>query len=135
MGVRDEKIKRSIEKEIMKLIVSGAIKDPRVPTLLTITKVTLSADKHYSHIYFSLNGTKQAKELAVKGLNNAKGFIQAQLAEKLKLRFTPKIEFRIDPFEEKANRVDAILDMLSKEAQLQDKENDNEDNNSDGITE
>ena len=133
MGVRDEKIKRSIEKEIMKLIVSGAIKDPRVPTLLTITKVTLSADKHYSHIYFSLNGTKQAKELAVKGLNN--GFIQAQLAEKLKLRFTPKIEFRIDPFEEKANRVDAILDMLSKEAQLQDKENDNEDNNSDGITE
>ena len=119
----------------MKLIVSGAIKDPRVPTLLTITKVTLSADKHYSHIYFSLNGTKQAKELAVKGLNNAKGFIQAQLAEKLKLRFTPKIEFRIDPFEEKANRVDAILDMLSKEAQLQDKENDNEDNNSDGITE
>jgi ribosome-binding factor A len=135
LGVRDEKIKRSIEKEIMKLIVSGAIKDPRVPTLLTITKVTLSADKHYSHIYFSLNGTKQAKELAVKGLNNAKGFIQAQLAEKLKLRFTPKIEFRIDPFEEKANRVDAILDMLSKEAQLQDKENDNEDNNSDGITE
>ena len=135
MGVRDEKIKRSIEKEIMKLIVSGAIKDPRVPTLLTITKVTLSADKHYSHIYFSLNGTKQAKELAVKGLNNAKGFIQAQLAEKLELRFTPKIEFRIDPFEEKANRVDAILDMLSKEAQLQDKENDNEDNNSDGITE
>ena len=135
MGVRDEKIKRSIEKEIMKLIVSGAIKDPRVPTLLTITKVTLSADKHYSHIYFSLNGTKQAKELAVKGLNNAKGFIQAQLAEKLKLRFTPKIEFRIDPFEEKANRVDAILDMLSKEAQLKAKENDNEDNNSDGITE
>ena len=131
MGVRDEKIKRSIEKEIMKLIVSGAIKDPRVPTLLTITKVTLSADKHYSHIYFSLNGTKQAKELAVKGLNNAKGFIQAQLAEKLKLRFTPKIEFRIDPFEEKANRVDAILDLLSKEHEQM---NDG-DNASDGINE
>ena len=30
MGVRDEKIKRSIEKEIMKLIVSGAIKDPSI---------------------------------------------------------------------------------------------------------
>ncbi len=131
MGVRDEKIKRSIEKEIMKLIVSGAIKDPRVPTLLTITKVTLSADKHYSHIYFSLNGTKQAKELAVKGLNNAKGFIQAQLAEKLKLRFTPKIEFRIDPFEEKANRVDAILDMLSKEHEQMN----NGDDTSDGINE
>lgn len=135
MGIRDEKIKRSIEKEIMKLIVSGAIKDPRVPTLLTITKITLSKDKHYSHIYFSLNGTKQAKDLAVKGLNNAKGFIQAQLAEKLKLRFTPKIEFRIDPFEEKANRVDAILDMLAKEANLAEEESVNGDNISNGITE
>lgn len=135
MGVRDEKIKRSIEKEIMKLIVSGAIKDPRVPTLLTITKITLSKDKHYSHIYFSLNGTKQAKDLAVKGLNSAKGFIQAQLAEKLKLRFTPKIEFRIDPFEEKANRVDAILDMLAKEANLAEEESENGDNISNGITE
>lgn len=135
MGVRDEKIKRSIEKEIMKLIVSGAIKDPRVPILLTITKITLSKDKHYSHIYFSLNGTKQAKDLAVKGLNNAKGFIQAQLAEKLKLRFTPKIEFRIDPFEEKANRVDAILDMLAKEANLAEEESVNGDNISNGITE
>lgn len=135
MGVRDEKIKRSIEKEIMKLIVSGAIKDPRVPTLLTITKITLSKDKHYSHIYFSLNGTKQAKDLAVKGLNNAKGFIQAQLAEKLKLRFTPKIEFRIDPFEEKANRVDVILDMLAKEANLAEEESENGDNISNGITE
>ena len=135
MGGRDEKIKRSIEKEIMKLIVSGAIKDPRVPTLLTITKITLSKDKHYSHIYFSLNGTKQAKDLAVKGLNNAKGFIQAQLAEKLKLRFTPKIEFRIDPFEEKANRVDAILDMLAKEANLAEEESENGDNISNGITE
>ena len=135
MGVRDEKIKRSIEKEIMKLIVSGAIKDPRVPTLLTITKITLSKDKHYSHIYFSLNGTKQAKDLAAKGLNNAKGFIQAQLAERLKLRFTPKIEFRIDPFEEKANRVDAILDMLAKEANLAEEESENGDNISNGITE
>lgn len=135
MGVRDEKIKRSIEKEIMKLIVSGAIKDPRVPTLLTITKITLSKDKHYSHIYFSLNGTKQVKDLAAKGLNNAKGFIQAQLAEKLKLRFTPKIEFRIDPFEEKANRVDAILDMLAKEANLAEEESENGDNISNGITE
>lgn len=134
MGVRDEKIKKSIEKEIMKLIVSGAIKDPRVPTLLTITKVTLSKDKHYSHIYFSLNGKKQVKELAVKGLNNAKGFIQAQLAEKLQLRFTPKIEFRIDPFEEKANRVDAILDILAKESQQSNEETNTGDNNPNGIT-
>ena len=73
--------------------------------------------------------------MAVKGLNNAKGFIQAQLAEKLKLRFTPKIEFRIDPFEEKANRVDAILDMLAKEANLAEEESVNGDNISNGITE
>ncbi|MCH5149904.1 MAG: 30S ribosome-binding factor RbfA [Spirochaetales bacterium] len=134
MGIRDEIIKKSIEKEIMKLIVSGAIKDPRVPTLLTITKVTLSKDKHYSHIYISLNERKQVKDLAVKGLNNAKGFIQSQLAEKLQLRFTPKIEFRLDPFEEKANRVDAILNMLAQESQQSNEETNTGDDNPNGIT-
>lgn len=115
MSIRDEKIKKSLEKEIMKLIVSGGIKDPRVPTLLTITKVTLSKDKHYSHIYITLDGGAEKKELAVKGLNNAKGFIQMHLAEQLQLRYTPKIEFRIDPFEEKATKVDELLKQITIE--------------------
>ncbi len=131
MSVRDEKIKKSIEKEIMNLIVSGGIKDPRVPTILSITKVTLSADKHYSHIYFNLNGSKNAKELACKGLNSAKGYIQAQLALKLQLRYTPKIEFRVDPFAEKSERVDAILKQISaelRESEQRESEQDSGDN-------
>ncbi|HBD94439.1 MAG: ribosome-binding factor A [Spirochaetes bacterium GWF1_31_7] len=115
MSIREERIKKSIEKEVMNLIVNGSIKDPRVPNLLTITKVTLSKDKHYSHIYITLTGTEQAKELAVKGLNNAKGFIQLNLADKLQLRYTPKIEFRLDKFEDKAELVDELLKQISDE--------------------
>ncbi len=117
MSIREERIKKSIEKEVMNLIVNGSIKDPRVPNLLTITKVTLSKDKHYSHIYITLTGTEQAKELAVKGLNNAKGFIQLNLADKLQLRYTPKIEFRLDKFEDKAELVDELLKQISDELQ------------------
>lgn len=122
-NIRDEKIKRSIEKEVMSLIVSGGIKDPRVPIFLTITKITLSKDRHYSHIYITLNGNDAEKKLTVDGLNSAKGYIQAHLAKTLQLRFTPRIEFRIDMFEEKANHVDDLLKLIETENDHGEQEN------------
>lgn len=113
-SIKDERIKKGIEKEIMGLIVNG-IKDPRVPSLFTISKVTLSKDRHYSHIYITMNGTDEEKRLAIVGLNSAKGFIQMNLAEKLQLRYTPKLEFRLDKFDDEANRVDDILKQISKD--------------------
>lgn len=115
MSIRDERIKKSIEKEVLNMIVNREIKDPRIPSLLTITKVTLSKDKHYSHIYITVKDSEEAKELAVKGLNSAKGFIQMRLADKLQLRYTPKVEFRLDKFEDKAEKVDEILNQISRE--------------------
>lgn len=115
MKFKIERIKKLIKNEIMKIVSEGSLKDPRIPTFFTITKIKLSKDLHFSHIYFSLFGDDTKKKLAIIGFNNASGFIQKILSERLKLKYTPKIEFRYDEDDDKANKVDQILSDLSNE--------------------
>ena len=117
MKFKQERIKNLITHEIMKAITSGEVKDPRIPMILTITEITLSKDLHYCHLYFSMRGNDADKAKAVKGLNNAAGFFQKILGERLQFRFTPKIEFRYDQKEEEAQKVYDLLKKLEQERQ------------------
>lgn len=117
MKYRLERIKKIIRNEIMILLSEKKIKDPRIPEFVTITRVTISKDLHYSHVYFTLLDENKNHKLVEKGLNSASGYIQKILAEKLAIRFIPKIEFRYDINEEKANKVDKLLDIISKSRQ------------------
>lgn len=110
-----ERIKKLIKNEILRIISQHELKDPRIPSIITITKITLSQDLHYCHIYFSFYGEQNNKNKAVIGLNSASGYLQKNIAERLKLKYTPKIEFRYDENEEKAYKVDQLLNNLSKQ--------------------
>jgi len=109
-----ERIKALITREIMSIIVKGEVKDPRIPKIFTITNVTVSKDLHYCHIYFSMMGDTNIKT-ALTGLNSASPFFQKALGERLNFKFTPKIEFRYDEIEEKANNLDKIFKTIEKE--------------------
>ena len=102
----------------MKIIASKELNDPRIPEFMTIHKISLSKDLHYCHLYFSMIGDNSQKNKALNGLNSASGFLQKILAKRLALKFTPKIEFRYDNEEEKAYKIDKILDSLSKKREL-----------------
>lgn len=99
----------------MTVLTNKTLKDPRIPQIITITKITLSKDLHYCHLYFTIFGNDKEKTRALNGLNSATGFIQKKIGESLDLRYTPKIEFRYDYKDEKAYKVDEILHTLSKE--------------------
>ena len=99
----------------MEIISKHMLKDPRIPEVMTITNISLSNDLHYCHLYFSMIENEKNKEQAVKGLNSAVGFIQKIIADKLALKYTPKIVFRYDVNEEKAYKMEQLLDNLSKQ--------------------
>lgn len=113
MGIRPERVQEAIRQEIS-TIINNEIKDPRLG-FLTVTGVELTKDMRYARVYFSVLGEDKAKFLALKGLKSAKGYIKGRLGEKIKLRFMPEIEFRIDETLEKTERVFRILDKLQKE--------------------
>lgn len=114
MNYKIDRIQKLIRNEVSKIISEKTLSDPRIPNFLTITKIKISKDLHYCHIYFSMFEDDNKKKLAVSGLNNACGYIQKILAERLNLKYTPKLEFRYDIEDDKAYKVDQILNSISK---------------------
>jgi len=115
MKYKLDRIKNLIIQEIMSTITSGAVKDPRIPKIMTITDISLSKDLHYCHLYFTMIGEEKDRKQAILGLNSAKGFFQKIISENLNIRFTPKIEFRYDEKEDEALRIDNIIENIAKE--------------------
>jgi ribosome-binding factor A len=90
---RLERVGRLIQEKIGALIVEGRIKDPRVDTFLSITRVSVSRDLSYADVYVSSFKTPEGLAKGVAGLQSAAGFIQAQFAKEVRLRQTPRLRF------------------------------------------
>lgn len=112
---RPERVQEALRQEISR-IIHGELKDPRVG-FLTITKVELTRDLRHAKVYFSVLGEMKDKELALKGLRSAKGFIKNIVAERIKLRFVPEIVFKIDESLEYTKGIYDILERIKKEKQ------------------
>ncbi|MDR2541928.1 MAG: 30S ribosome-binding factor RbfA [Treponema sp.] len=94
-GFRMERLGQTIQGKIGSLILEGKIKDNRVNSFLSITKVNVSKDLSYADIYVSdIRGKINEKE--IKGLQSAAGFIQSQLAQSMHIRKIPRLRFHAD---------------------------------------
>lgn len=85
-----------VQETIGALITCGKIKDPRVDSFLTVTRVDVSRDLSWADVFVSSYKTAQGLDKGVAGLQSAAGFIQAKLNERLRLRSTPKLRFHAD---------------------------------------
>lgn len=110
---RPGRVQEALRQEISR-IVHDQIKDPRLG-FITITAVNLTKDLRYARVYFSVLGEHKDKLLALKGLNSAKGYIKGLLADRIKLRFMPDIDFKIDETLEKTQAIFDLLDKIKKE--------------------
>ena len=110
---RPERVQEALRQEISR-ILQNEIRDPRIG-FLTVTYLELTKDLRYARVYFSVLGEGKDKELALKGLNSAKGYIKSLLSEKIKLRFMPEIVFKIDNSFDNTKHVYDLLDKLKKE--------------------
>lgn len=76
--------------------IMRSLKDPRISGMLTIVRVDVSSDGSYCKVYVSsLDGLDAAKR-AVKGLENAKGFIKREIGHRLSFRKMPEFRFIAD---------------------------------------
>jgi len=91
-----ERLSHQVQEEIASLIVSGKIKDPRVDSLLSITRVEVSKDLSWADVHVSSVQAGKDLDKAVQGLQSAAGFIQATLGAKMHIRQTPRLRFHID---------------------------------------
>ena len=93
---RLKRVENLIRDHVSGLILKGAIKDPRVDTLLSVTHVKISKDLGYADVFISSIRSDKRTDRAVEALNHAAGFIQHKLRGNLHLRTTPILRFKKD---------------------------------------
>lgn len=71
------------------------LRDPRVKNV-TVTRVEVSSDLRHAKVYVSVMGEEKTQSLTLRGLNSARGFLQAKVANRLKTRNTPVLQFVLD---------------------------------------
>jgi ribosome-binding factor A len=94
MKNRPERVAKILKAEIGH-IIHDDLKDPRIG-FVSITHVELSRDLKYAKVYFSILGDNADAQKTVQGLLKATGYIKKLIGERLKLRFTPAIVFKLD---------------------------------------
>ena len=72
------------------------VRDPRVRDV-TVTRVEMAPDMRSAIVHVSVMGSPTQEALALRGLASSAGFLQAQIAERIETRYTPRLRFEIDP--------------------------------------
>ena len=90
---RINRINEEIQRELAELIRS--LKDPRVQTMISITRVDTAPDLRYSKIYVSVLEEARSQD-AIRGLKSAGGWLRRELGSRLQLRYTPELQFIAD---------------------------------------
>ena len=91
-------------------IIEHQLRDPRLG-LVTITSVDVASDLKTAVIYFS---SLEDKQTNLTTLNRAKNYIRSELAGRVRMRYLPEIEFRIDDSFEYGTKIDALLDEIGQ---------------------
>ena len=71
------------------------VRDPRVKDV-TVTRVEMAPDMRNATVHVSVMGTPAQEQLALRGLARSAGFLQAQIAERIETRYTPRLRFELD---------------------------------------
>ena len=106
---RSRRIAEQIQRELAGL-VRLEVKDPRVAGLLTITDVEVSADQSHAKVFFTLLGDETRVKETTTGLTRAAGFLRTQLAQRMKLRTVPTLEFKYDASVERGMKLSRLID-------------------------
>ena len=114
--------------ELIRVVVADAVvdlKDPRIG-FLTITGAETSPDLRHAVIFYSVLGTDQEKSDTADALQHASSRIQRAIGSETRLRYTPKLEFRVDPSIDEGLRISRILAEMAEAEEQEDQDDQDE---------
>lgn len=87
------------------------VRDPRVQDV-TVTRVEMAPDMRNATVHVSVMGSPAKQELALRGLASSAGFLQAQVAERIDTRYTPRLAFKLDGGVKHSIEIARMLDAV-----------------------
>jgi ribosome-binding factor A len=114
---RTAKIAEAVREQVSTSILFE-LKDPRV-TNVTVTRVEVSSDLRSAKVYVSIMGDEKTQRLSMRGLDSARGFLQAKIAERVQTRYTPILHFHLDQGIKRSIEASRLLREVLAEQTLQ----------------
>ncbi|MEZ5367053.1 MAG: 30S ribosome-binding factor RbfA [Bryobacterales bacterium] len=113
-GHRRERAAEQIRLELSE-ILEAELDDPRAPSV-HVTKVELSKDLANAKVFLSPADPDPIEDERsyLEPIVRASGYIRSQLAERLDMRRTPLLDFRLDRGQMNADRIETLLERVKK---------------------
>jgi len=112
MTRRAERVSSIIQQELGYLL-REQVNDPRLTSLISITKVSTSPDLRLTKVFISTLGNEVNKNEILQGFAAASGFLRKQLANRLKLKHTPELSFHLDDSIERGAEVLSLIEQVA----------------------
>ena len=100
-------------REVIAEEVAG-LKDPRIG-FLTITGVDTAPNLRTARVYYSVLGDDAERAETGTALKSAARRFQAAIGRQTRLKYTPVLEFRVDPSIDQGLRIEALLQQIHDE--------------------
>ena len=114
MTRRTQRVSELLRQEIS-LVLQRQLRDPRLRSLISITKVDTSEDLRHARVYVSVLGDRSKRDDALRGLDSAASYLRRELGDILPLKHIPSLAFVLDESLEKGEAVIKVMDRLSSE--------------------
>lgn len=102
-------------KRVLSGIIATEIKDPRLSSMASVMKVSLTRDLKYAKAYISVYDSEEAKKESIEALNHAEGYIKRQVAQRVNMRIVPSFQFVLDDSIDASINIANILKELENE--------------------
>jgi ribosome-binding factor A len=113
-STRPDRVAEAIRVELSQLLAKD-VHDPGIG-FITLTKVSVTPDLQLARVYYTTLGDEKAQKETGKALHRASPFLRRQIAQRVRLRRVPEIEFFYDKSVAQHDRVERILQDLKAEA-------------------
>ncbi len=110
-------------RETVSTTILFELRDPRVKNV-TVLSAEAAPDLRTAKVYVSVMGTPKQQSLCLHGLESARGFIQAKLADRLQTRYTPVLKFVLDPGVKRSIEASRLLRQVMPPTDVEDGETD-----------
>lgn len=95
------------------------LNDPRLPTVVSITRVNVTHDLEFADVYVSVMGTPGQQHAALNALKHSAGMMRSKLTRALSIRHAPFLRFNLDEQLKKEIEILQLLDFVRVEREQQ----------------
>ncbi len=113
MAQRSLRVSQSIKRELATMLQRD-IKDERISGLVSIVEVECTADCRSARVFISVFGDEDEQKNTIDALTEKIGTIRGELCRRLRLRFAPELQFKLDKSLERGAKVSELLGKIAR---------------------